>query len=634
MPVTQDNRMLSITTPLGKDVLLIEGFTMTEGVSTPFVIHADVLSEITKASMVTANALIGKDAVIQIVLPQGKERFFHGMIRALVHSGRGLEERFARFSLEIVPRLSRLRERTDCRIFQNLPASDVIKQVLKDRNIEFRDALAKTYTKRDYCVQYRESDLDFIQRLMEDEGIFYWFEHKKDSHKMVLADKPDAISPCPQQAKAQYKDEKGVGDPIDAVGQLTVTEQLCSGLTTFRDHHFQLPDKKLESAEVTSIHVGQNSELELYDYPAGYTQYFNEPDARLGDVEKEGQKIIRMRMEEEEVPYKVAQGASDVRAFVTGYRFALEGHFIGDYNTDWLLTSVRHNAVQSPDYVSGEDVPDSYSNSFTCIPHKVPYLPPRRTRKPIISGPQTAVVTGPAGEEIFPDKYGRVKVQFHWDRLGKKDEKSSCWIRVATPWAGKNWGMIHIPRIAQEVIVQFEEGDPDRPLIVGSVYNADQMPPYELPNHKTQSGVKSRSSMGGGASNFNEIRFEDKKGAEQVYVHAERNLDSVVEADETRAVGGDRTTRIHKNDILSVEKEDLYIGVLEGDMKVELTQGNHSTLVALGNKECGVPAGTDKLVANEVLIDATTHLKITCGASTIEMTPGNIKITSPMVLIN
>ena len=241
-------------------------------------------------------------------------------------------------------------------------------------------------------------------------------------------------------------------------------------------------------------------------------------------MEEEGQKIVRLRMEREEAAYEEADGTSDVRAFCSGFRFTLTDHFRSDWNADWLLTSVQHSAVQSPDYVSDEAVGQAYSNRFTCIPHKVPFLPERVTPKPVVRGPHTAVVVGQAGEEIFPDKFGRVKVQFFWDRHGKKDDNSSCWIRVAQPWAGKNWGFVAIPRVGHEVVVDFLEGDPDQPIIVGSVYNADNMPPYTLPDNKTQTGIKTRSSKGGGSANFNEIRFEDKKGEEDLYVHAERNL--------------------------------------------------------------------------------------------------------------
>ena len=598
MATTQDNRLLRIDTPLGADVLLIESFSARESISSPFAIHVDALADDDKKSQVTAEALIGKNAVITVELKDGAKRYFHGMVSRLVSAGRGYDERYARFQLEIVPTLARLLSRTDCRIFQKMTAADIVKQVLGDAHVDFRPALEKPYTERDYCVQYRETDLNFISRLMEDEGIFYFFEHEQGKHTMVLADKPSANKPCPVQSSVHYKDEGGFGEREDTVLEWTVAEQLRSGLATLRDHHFQLPDKKLDCPDPTSISRGDNSNLEIYDYPGDYAKLFNKPDERLGDVEKEGAKIVRLRMEREETAYEEAHGTGDVRVFCSGFWFTLTNHFKGEYNDKWLVTSVYHSASQSPHYVSTGVVGEPYSNSFTCIPYKIPFRPERVALKPVVRGPHTAVVVGQQGEEIWPDKFGRVKVKFFWDRDEKKDENSSCWVRVAQPWAGKNWGFIAIPRIGHEVVVDFLEGDPDQPIIVGSVYNAENMPPYSLPDNKTQTGIKTRSSKGGGSANFNEIRFEDKQDSEELYVHAERNFTGEVEKDESRTVGGSRSTTIQQDDTTEV------------------------------------PKGTSKLVADEVLIDATTHLKITCGGSSIEMTSGMITIKAPMVKIN
>ena len=626
MPTTQDNRLLRIDTPLGADVLLIEAFHVRESISSPFAIHVDALSELDKASEVTAEALIGKNAVITLELKDGDKRYFHGMISRLVSGGRGTEERYVRFQLEMVPTLARLLSRTDCRIFQTMSAPKIVKQVLEDANVEFRDALEKTYTDRDYCVQYRETDLNFISRLMEDEGIFYFFEHEQGKHTMVLADKPSTNQPCPVQSSVHYEEEGGFGEREDTVLEWTVTEQLRPGLATLRDHNFQLPDKKLEFPEPTSIPRGDNSTLEIYDYPGDYAKLFNKPEERLGKVEEEGTKIVRLRMEREETAYEEAHGTSDVRAFCSGFWFTLMDHFKEEYNDKWLLTSVYHSAVQSPDYVSSEVVGEPYSNSFTCIPYKTPFLPERIALKPVVRGPHTAVVVGPSGEEIWPDKFGRVKVKFFWDRDGKKDENSSCWIRVAQPWAGKNWGFVAIPRISHEVVVDFLEGDPDRPIIVGSVYNAENMPPYTLPDNKTQTGVKTRSSKGGGSANFNEIRFEDKKGQEDLYVHAERTFTGEVETDETRTVGGSRTTTIHKDETETVETGNHSLTVSQGNREATISMGNDTLTVQVGNVKHEVSLGSYE-------VDAMTSITLQCGMSSIKITPASIAITSPSVSI-
>lgn len=266
---------------------------------------------------------------------------------------------------------------------------------------------------------------------------------------------------------------------------------------------------------------------------------------------------MKLRMEEEEAPHVVASGAGTCRAFIPGYKFDLVGHS-SQMDKCYVLTEVQHMASVGESYFelsTGGDTEESYSNHFTCMPFDVPFRPPRVTPRPTVQGPQTAIVVGRSGEEIFTDKYGRVKVQFHWDREGKRNENSSCWIRVSHPWAGKGWGAISIPRMGQEVIVDFLEGDPDQPIITGRVYNAEQMPPYELPANQTQTGIKSRSSKGGGTDNFNEIRFEDKKGSEEMYIHAEKDQNSVVEHDQTIAVGNDRTESIKRDRRLQVGRD-------------------------------------------------------------------------------
>jgi type VI secretion system secreted protein VgrG len=306
-------------------------------------------------------------------------------------------------------------------------------------------------------------------------------------------------------------------------------------------------------------------------------------------------------------------------------------------NGKYLLTSVQHQAVQTPWYVAEEAASmgtEPYQNSFSCIPDTVPYRPPRITPKPVVQGPQTAEVVGPSGEEIHVDEFGRIKAQFHWDRLGKKDETSSCWMRVATFWAGKQWGAVHIPRIGQEVVVEFLEGDPDQPIVTGSVYNSEAMPPYSLPDNGTQSGIKSRSSKQGAPSNFNEIRFEDKKGSEELHVQAEKNLSTLVKANETRSVGGSRSTTIQKDDTLTIKEGNELVTINKGNREVKIEMGNDTLTVSKGNITVDSSLGTHKMTAMNVEINGTAGVKIVCGASSIELNPAMIKIAAPMVKIN
>ena len=342
-------------------------------------------------------------------------------------------------------------------------------------------------------------------------------------------------------------------------------------------------------------------------------------------------------MDEETAPAIVLRAKSNVKHMVSGYKFTLQRHFNGD--GDYLVTSVRHQASFGADYRSGKDPLLSYENDLVCIPSALSFRPRRATPKPVVQGSQTAVVVGPSGEEIFTDKYGRVKVQFHWDREGKNDENSSCWIRVGTSWAGRQWGAIRIPRIGHEVIVDFLEGDPDQPIVVGSVYNADMMPPYDLPDNKTQSGVKSRSSLGGGPKNFNEIRFEDKKGKEEFYQHAERNLTTVVEADEGRTVGGNRGTGIGGNDSRDVGKNDTHTikGYQTIDVKgyQELTIGQHRTTkitsddtITVGGSEEHTVTKVFQVKAKTIFLVAEDQILIGVGGSTINITSGRIEVKS------
>jgi type VI secretion system secreted protein VgrG len=380
---------------------------------------------------------------------------------------------------------------------------------------------------------------------MEQYGIFYYFEHEDNAHQLILADSPNACPPCPGQDYARCDFTEGAMLEEDIVTNWYKEQELRPGKYALTDYNFETPSTSLAVNVDTTMHVNGNKNFEIYDYPGEYLQ------------KAQGEDLVKLRMEEEEALHTVMHGTGTCRAFVPGYRFDLEGHYSPPMNTSYLLTEVQHSASAGDSYRSGAAAggEEQYSNTFTCMPYAVPYRPLRLTPKPIVQGPQTATVVGKAGEEIWTDKYGRVKVQFHWDREGQRNENSSCWIRVSHPWAGKNWGAVAIPRMGQEVIVDFLEGDPDQPIITGRVYNAEQMPPYALPGNQTQSGIKSRSSKGGSPDNFNEIRFEDKKGEEQLFIHAEKNQDIEVEHDETHWVGQDRKKTIDRDETTDVKRD-------------------------------------------------------------------------------
>ena len=625
---TQTDRLLTIEVEgMSENALLVSSLMGQEAISSLFYFTLELLSE--RPEEVTTETVFGRKVTIQLRLRDDTSRFFNGFVSRFAL--RGTDERFTQYQFQVVPWTWFLSKRTDCRIFQDKTVPEIIEEVFSEINVsDFRSDLTRSYTKWDYCVQYRETDLQFISRLMEQEGIFYFFEHQRGRHTLVLADAPQAHQPCPGQPTVRFLAESGFGEREDTISSWEGQAEVRSGACALRDYHFEMPSKTLEVTEPSKFEMG-NEGLEIYDYPGEYAQLFNKPEQRLDEVEPEGRKIVAIRMEEEETPLQIAYGASTCRAFMAGARFEMVDPPPGSDEGPYVLTSVQHSAIQSSAFVSGgAEGGGSYYNNFTCIPGDVPFRPARTTHKPVMRGPQTAKVVGPSGEEIFVDKYGRVKVQFHWDRQGQNNADSSCWVRVSTLWAGTQWGMIHIPRIGQEVVVDFLEGDPDQPIIVGSVYNAEMMPPYTLPDNKTQSGIKSRSSKDGGPTNFNEIRFEDKSGEEQVYIHAERNLDTVVEADETRQVGHDRQTRIGNDDTLNVEND--HIVYIDGE---ELITISGQQKLGIGRRRSTSVGGSDELeVTGRIRVEGRSGIAIICrGSFSIEST-GPVTLTAPSVQVD
>jgi type VI secretion system secreted protein VgrG len=549
----QAERPMRVMTPLGKDYLLLVGFTAQEAISQLSHAFLDLLAENEKE--VAFDKLLGEPILTDLVLPGGKRRYFTGICSRVSQGAR--DKIFTSYRVEVVPQFWLLTRRAQSRIFQHVPVPDILKKVLHGLNVSYQ--LQGKYEPRDYCVQYRETDFNFASRLMEEEGIFYFFKHTDGKHEMVVADTPVA-HPDLQPSALIYEGVTGGNRDEDRVFLWEKTQELRSGKCTLWDHCFEMPYKHLEADKeiLASVPVGavthkqkvKNDKLELYDFPGEYAQRFDGVSKGGGDQPADLQKIfednkrtVAIRMQQEAAPGILIQGGSTCRQFVCGHKFSLTRHF--NANGPYLLVSVQHTANVSMDYRSDGNTEYRYQNSFTALPFAQPFRPQRSTPKPFVQGSQTATVVGPAGEEIFTDKYGRVKVQFHWDREGKFDADSSCWIRVGQPWAGKRWGAFAVPRIGHEVIVDFLEGDPDQPIIVGSVYNADQMPPYlgtgldpKHPQDPKLMGVKSNTTPGG--VGFNEWRMDDTKGKEEFFFHAERNMDTRVKNDSMERVINDR----------------------------------------------------------------------------------------------
>jgi type VI secretion system secreted protein VgrG len=598
----QEKRPIKVQTALGKDELLLNAFGGTEGVSQPFSFTLDLLSENAAAD---PQRLLRTPATVTIDLPGGGQRYINGIISRF--SQLGQRDELTAYRAEIVPWLWFLSLSSDCMIYQNLSVPEIVEQVFTGQGYSGFDLrCTASYPKREYCVQYRETHLDFVSRLMEEEGIFYFFEHEDGKHTLVLADSPGAVQPCPGQSSARMASHT-TAQAEDVVRILEHEHVVELGKVTLRDYDPLQPSLRLEGSE-----TGKEKE-EWYDYPGAFTAL------------EQGRRYARLRLEAHEANQQVVRGSGNCRAFQSGCRFDLKEHYRKEVNQTYQILEVRHQA-RAGDYRSWDSAPLDYENTFVCIPHIVPYRPPLRTPKPRVAGHQTAVVVGKAGEEIWVDKHGRIKVQFHWDRTGKKDENSSCWVRVSTPWAGKNWGAIHIPRIGQEVLVEFLDGDPQSPIVIGSVWNGEQAPPYGLPAAGTQSGIKSRSSKGGGAENCNELRFEDKKGSEEVYFQAEKDLTVQVKNDEKRTVLHDRSAVIKNHDTRTVQ---------EGNDTTTVEQGNQTVTVKQGKQEISVDQG-DQLVTVKMgkqvvtLNNGDQQVTLKMGNQTTKADMGNITLKAAL----
>jgi len=630
MPATQINRPFRVKTSLGDDALLLDSFVGIERVSEPFRFILRVLSTDVTVDM---ESLLTKPAVLSLQLDEDKERHIHGNISRMKLLEFG-SDGMAAYEIEMVPWLWFLTLFSDCRIFQNKSVPDILQKVFDDRGFrDYKNNLTGTYNPREYCVQYRETDFNFVSRLMEEEGIFYFFEQSEERHTLVLADDLSAFAACPDQSEARFMPSAGGRLDEETVATLEAEYRVQTGTASHTDYDFTKPNTSLFST------LAGKQKGEAYDYPGGYT------------TKDDGDHYARIRLEEKEVGISTVRGESNVMGFQSGYKFTLKDHYRDALNMDYTILMLEHHA-RNASYRSGQVDPFDYRNRFEAIPNSVPFRPPRRARKPVIEGTQTALVVGKSGEEIWTDKYGRVVVQFHWDREGQSDEKSSCWIRVAQGWAGKQWGWITIPRIGQEVIVSFLEGDPDRPIITGSVYNGDQMPPYTLPDNQTQSTWKSMSSKGGGG--FNEIRYEDKKGSEQIFIHGEKDMDMRIKNDRREWIGEDRHLVVTR-DKLEKTGRDSHLDLardhiekigrdhhltISGKEAISIT-GSHSLAVTgdvieefKGNHSSQVTQNL-YLKAMQVVIEAAVGLTIKAGASFITIDPSGIAISGePMVQIN
>lgn len=621
-PVTikQEQRFLTVKTPLGADKLVLTGFEGVEAMSRLFSYRLEMVSS---DEAILPEKIIGQSVSVAVGPPDDR-RWFNGIVRTWEMGG-DFGRDYRRYTAELVPKLWLLTRRTNLRIFQGLTTPDILKKVMTGFDVDWK--LLESYNKRNYCTQYRETDFDFVSRLMEEEGILYYFVHAEGSHKLVVTDQKSNWFDCADDV-VKYRPDLDVHQVVAHVRGWVPRYSYRSGKLTIRDQNFQRPDSNLEQTTTTLLGLSSFKEHELYDIHYGdYAVYDGiskgggEAPGELTNIGPDTKRLVKTWMEEEEAEYENIDGQGTCRSFSPGGKFKLEGHVYAEQNKDYVLTAVRHSASDLS-HLPGEGGAPSYVNSFTCITTDRHWRPARVTPRPRVEGPHTAFVVGPSGEEIYTDKYGRVKVQFVWDREGKKDSDSSCWLRVAQLWAGKQWGAIFIPRIGMEVIVDFLEGDPDRPIITGCVYNSAFMPPYALPDNKTQSGVKTRSSMQGGAEDFNELRFEDKKGAEDIYFHAQKDFHRVVENDDDLKVGHDQTIEVKNNRTETVKEGDETVTIEKGK-RTHTVESDETLVVNTGNRKVQVKTGND-----EHLIDTGNRdVTIKTGNDTLEIKTGNQKVT-------
>jgi type VI secretion system secreted protein VgrG len=656
MATTQKGRLLYLTSPLGEDYLLINKVTGREAISELYTFELEVLHEENEANYrptpIDPTKILGKPLVVHTKQDDGGERYFNGLCIAF-HQGKR-DPRFSFYRATIVPDVWMLTRTTQSRIFQNKSVVDVLNLVLE--GFKFDIEISQPLEPRNYIVQYRETDWDFISRLMEEEGIYYYFEHKADENRLIIADSPQSHRICPSKESLPYMhDISELGEAwVGGVHEWLFESRLQTGKLELRDYNFELQDNPLQAVQTTRFTGFPNQDMEFYDLPGDYAKRFDginvsggEQAGNLQKIFSDRERTARIRQEQMDADFRTISSWSDSAALIAGYRFKLTKHPMRSNNIYQIVVSSEIVAQQAPGYVTDDDVPEAYLNEFTCMPHgegHAPFRPRMGTPRPVIAGSQTGIVVGPSGEEIFPDKYGRVKVHFHWDRLSKFDPEASCWLRVATNIAGNKWGTMFIPRVGQEVIIDFLDGDPDRPIITGSVYNPKTMPHYELPKFKTLTYIKTRTSPDDGKG-YNELRFEDKANKEQVFIRSQKRMDVRVRGSLYETCGGSRNEVIGLKEEnqpggnLTVTvagahdfhiKEAQYIGVDDvhnETVKSDVVQNYQA-------KQYTEVTGARELNAQSITLEAKTKITLKVGASFITLDLSGVTIKGPMVKIN
>lgn len=584
-----NERIATVSTVLKGADIHIQHMSASEELGRPFRLEVELLCEKNDLKL---DDQLGQPLTVAVETRKDK-RYFNGIVSQI--SFAGMQGHLSRYVAVVRPWIWFLSYSSNNKVFQKKTVPDILAEVFDGHGHSCKKSLTETYRERDYCVQYGESDLDFVSRLMEEEGIYYFFEHKDGKHDLVLADSSNAHGSFANYSAVHYFPPDSGQREEDHISEWELSHRVETQEFSITSYNYETPKTKLDANSRIEQKHGQSGK-EQYEYGGLYPK---KPD---------GTRLSKVRIQEQQANYAIATGGGNVRGICCGSVFELKNFPRTDQNKKYLVVGATYE-LENSDIETGTGSSEaSFNCYFSAIDEKIPFRPARTTFRASVRGPQTAVVVGPSGDEIYTDKYGRVKVQFHWDRNGKNDENSSCWVRVSHALAGQNWGMVAIPRIGQEVIVDFLEGDPDQPIITGSVYNDVNMPPYDLPANMTQSGLKSRSSKEGSPKNFNELRFEDKKGEEEVYLHAERNFTRVVENDDKLTVGletkdkGDQTIEIHN------------------DRTATLNEGNDSLTIKKGDQSVKIDAGSQKVnVKKKINIEAGDEFVVKVGQSKLTM---------------
>jgi len=625
---TQAPRHIAIATPLGEDVLLLQSFSGHEEISRLFEFDLHLYSE---HYDVNFDDIIGQNVTIRLDLPKGT-RYWNGYISRFMKSGSSStgstsSTRFAQYRATMVPWLWFLTQTSDCRIFQGKKAPDIIKQVFSELGFtDIEERLSGSFREWDYCVQYRETDFNFVSRLMEQEGIYYYFLHENGKCTLVLCNSLSKHDAYENYEEIGYASR--ASSDQERITGWTVEKAFHPGKFVHTDYNFLKPITPLISPDnVERDYV--NSKLEIFDYPGEYLET------------ADGEQYAKVRMEELAQSYEKCSGESEARGICPGYLFTMavrddSDRSLKDQAREYLVVSAGYQASVG-DYETSGPKDEEYGCFFTAIPSSVQFRPARITPKPVVEGSQTALVTGPSGEEIYTDEHGRVKVQFHWDREGKWDENSSCWIRVSQGWAGAGWGTMFIPRIGHEVIVDFLEGDPDRPIITGRVYHGKNNPPYSLPDEKTKSTIKTMSSPDSGG--VNEIRFEDKAGEEQLFLHAEKVMDVRAKEKSREYVGENRHLIIIENQLEKVDGDKhLTVGgdhseKVSGTISIQSESGD---ILEKSGMNHAIDAGQGVHIKGgmKVIIEAGLQISLKASGAFIDIGPSGVSISGPMVMIN